>query len=113
LKSGKNQFDGRVLLFENHLMTYSNDDEHKTVIKTRKLAEDEIIFVEDYNYRGLVYYKKDTKRIFHQKEPINIDDKASMKTIYDSPDLVQRVILKYENYTTSFYLVDEVKYVKK
>jgi hypothetical protein len=104
---------GKILLFENHIMTYSIDDNHNTAIKSRTLANDEIIFVDGYYDRGIMFYWKDTKRIFFQKEPINLHDKTTIKIAYESPDLIKRVVMKTEYYDKIFYIVDEVKYVKK
>jgi len=103
-----------VLLFANYLVMYSVDYENTVVIKSRNYKTNEIFhFSNDYDVKGLILFKEDTKKISLHLEPLYFDDKSQIRNLYDSKDLIHNVIVDENQYPKVFYVADEAKYVKK
>ena len=113
-RKGENEnLTGVMLQFENNLIIYSADYDHVVIKKKWSYSPDEIISVG--TGLGVLFYKKDQKKLFYYSYPLCIDDKAEAKVVYESPDLIQGLYCKLiNNYGAhDIYIADEAKYVKR
>lgn len=63
--------------------------------------------------KGLIVYKKDSKRITYIEYPINFNNKSRLHTIYESQEAIKKIQLIYDfDEKWKLYIVDEPKFLK-
>lgn len=97
-----------LLHFVNSIVTYSKTRDVKIESKKFRYAIDEVLW-----YNGLILYKKDSKKIVQMTSPINFNDRKTYNIIYESQDILKNVKLVSDYGKYTFYIVDEIKFLKK
>lgn len=100
-----------LLLFLNSVVGYSADEIGKYDIKKAQYSIEEI-FMFYGDVRGLIVYKKETKKINLVKVPIDFNDKSNTEVIFESQDLIKCVKSEYVKFSYQLQIVDEAKYLK-
>jgi hypothetical protein len=97
-----------LLHFVNSITAYSRNKEASVESRKARYHVYELLWMD-----GLIVTKRYSKRVALLEEPIDLNDRSSYKTIYESDDVVKNIVLynDYENF--KFYIADENKILKE